>query len=152
MAMKIASFSSSSWRRLHHVFRSGEALLLTASAYVFFLFPTGSHITKEDGMGWGKFSYAKWGTNEFKSGKYSNHSSQRLEISIFLITRRRVSFCCLSTPLRRWQKWKHTTIALFVYDTFYDTFYNAIRVFSFHSCWLDQKFIIQRTHSCFTTF
>ena len=37
------------------------------------------------------------------------------------------------------------TIALFVYDTFYDTFYNAIRVFSFHSCWLDQKFIIQRT-------
>ena len=38
------------------------------------------------------------------------------------------------------------TIALFVYDTFYDTFYNAIRVFSFHSCWLDQKFIIQRTH------
>ena len=33
------------------------------------------------------------------------------------------------------------TIAFFVYDTFY----NAIRVFSFHSCWLDQKFIIQRT-------
>ena len=32
------------------------------------------------------------------------------------------------------------TIAWFVYDTFY----NAIRVFSFHSCWLDQKFIIQR--------
>ena len=54
---------------------------------------------------------------------------------------RRVSFCCPSTPLRRRQKWKHTTIALFVYDTFY----NAIRVFSFHSCWLDQKFIIQRT-------
>ena len=77
----------------------------------FFLFPTESHITKEDGMGWGKFSYAKWGTNEFKSGKYSNRSSQRLEISIFLITRR-VSFCSLSTPLRRWQKWKHTTIAL----------------------------------------
>ena len=44
------------------------------------------------------------------------------------------------------------TIVLFVYDTFYDTFYKAIRVFSFHSCSLDQKFIIQRTHSCFTTF
>ena len=42
-------------------------------------------------------------------------------------------------------KRKTPTIALFVYDTFYDTFYNAIRVFSFHSCWLDQKFIIQRT-------
>ena len=53
----------------------------------FFLFPTGSHITKEDGMGWEKFSYAKWGTNEFKSGKYSNRSSQRLEISIFLINK-----------------------------------------------------------------
>ena len=108
-------------------------------------------LLKKNGMGWGKFSYAKWGTNEFKSGKYSNRSSQRLEISIFLITRR-VSFCCLSTPLRRWQKWKHTTIALFVYDTFYDTFCNAISVFSFHSCWLDQKYIIQRIHFCFTTF
>ena len=32
-------------------------------------------------------------------------------------------------------------------SAFYDTFYNAIRVFSFHCCWLDQKFIIQRTHS-----
>ena len=48
-------------------------------------------------------------------------------------------------------KRKTPTIALFVYDTFYDTFYNAIRVFSFHSCWLDQKSIIQRTRSCFTT-
>ena len=37
-------------------------------------------------------------------------------------------------------------------SAFYDTFYNAIRVLSFHCCWLDQKFIIQRTHSCFTTF
>ena len=148
MTMKIASFSSSSWRRPHQVFRSGEALLLTASAYVFVLFPTGSHITKEDGMGFGKFSYAKWGTNEFKSGKYSNRSSEIRDIDISHNKESLLSFCCLSTPLRRWQKWKHTTITLFVYDTFY----NAIRVFSFHSCWLDQKFIIQGTHFCFTTF
>ena len=51
-------------------------------------------------MAWEKFSYAKWGTNEFKSGKYSDRSSQRLErleISIFLINKESFFLLSLNT-------------------------------------------------------
>ena len=48
-------------------------------------------------MGLEKFSYAKWGINEFKSGKYSDRFSQRLEISIFLINKESFFLLSLNT-------------------------------------------------------
>ena len=89
--------SNRNQRCLRINFLRGSATFDSVSVCFFFLFSTGSHVTKEDGMGWEKFSYAKWGTNEFKSGKYSDRSSQRLEISIFLINKESFFLLTLNT-------------------------------------------------------
>ena len=100
MAMKIASSSSCSWRRLHHVFRSGEALPLTASAYVFFSSLLEVILLKK--MVWvGKSLPTR--NEEQMSSKVENtaialHRDKRSRYSSLT---KRVSFCCLSTPLRR---------------------------------------------------
>ena len=119
---------------------------------MFFLFPTGSHITKEDGMSREKFSYAKWGTNEFKSGKYSDRSSRRLEIPIFLINKESFFLLSLNTSTTVTKVETHNDCTVRLWHILSHILQRNYSVFSFHSCWLDQEFTIQRTHSCFTTF
>ena len=100
MAMKIASSSSCSWRRLHHVFRSGEALPLAASAYVFFSSLLEVILLKK--MVWvGKSLPTR--NEEQMNSKVENtaialHRDKGYRYSSLT---KRVSFCCLSTPLRR---------------------------------------------------
>ena len=106
-----------------------------------------SHIKNEDGIGWKKYSYAKWETNELKVWKYSDCSRQRLD-NRYSARTRRVSFCCLPTPIRRWQKWKHNDC---IFRLCHILQWRNLKSFSLHSRWSGHKFIIQSTYSCFTT-
>lgn len=60
------------------------------------------------------------------------------------------SYIYHSTHIRT-SRFPVSVTALFVNDTFHDTFYNALKVFSLLFSF-GQKLTIQSTHSCFKTF